>query len=118
MASLGHDIKVRLREYPDFPEPGVLFQDLSSVFGDPALMRRVAAAVASAFSGEFSHVVAVEARGFLIGSSLSQATGLPLVLARKAGKLLDRWTGSSTASNTGRRRWRCSRAGSAPETGP
>jgi adenine phosphoribosyltransferase len=87
MASLGHDIKARLREYPDFPETGVVFQDLSSVFGDPVLMRRVAVAMATAFSGDFSHVVAVEARGFLIGSYLSQATALPLVLARKAGKL-------------------------------
>jgi len=87
MQSLARDVMTRIRVFPDFPRAGVKFCDLAPVFADPVLLRHIATAMADAYAGDFSHILAVEARGFLLGSVISQATGRPLLLARKAGRL-------------------------------
>jgi adenine phosphoribosyltransferase len=92
-------------DVPDFPEPGVLFRDLTPVFADGAAFRRVvdglaapslsdprAAAVAeagtrSADDPGFDVVVGVEARGFLLAAAVAYDAGVGVVLVRKAGKL-------------------------------
>jgi adenine phosphoribosyltransferase len=84
---LSRDVVARLRPYPDFPEPGVLFQDLCPVFADPALLNRVVSAVLARYSGAFDVVLGVEARGFVLATAVAQLSGRPLVLARKPGKL-------------------------------
>ncbi|KAA2252845.1 adenine phosphoribosyltransferase [Solihabitans fulvus] len=81
------DVLAHLRAYPDYPSPGVLFQDLSPVLARPGLLARVADAVVVRFGGAFDTVLAIEARGFVLGAAVAQATGTSLVLARKPGKL-------------------------------
>ncbi|OLR94907.1 adenine phosphoribosyltransferase [Actinokineospora bangkokensis] len=79
-----------VREVPDFPEPGVLFRDLSPVLADAAGFRAVTDAFAAALpsgAGAVDTVVAIEARGFLFGAALATAAGLGLVAVRKPGKL-------------------------------
>ncbi|MBN6038812.1 adenine phosphoribosyltransferase [Amycolatopsis sp. 195334CR] len=85
--ALAADVVAALREFPDFPEPGVLFQDLSPVFADPVLLRRIARAVVTRFDGGFDVVLAIEARGFPLGALVAAESERPLVLARKPGKL-------------------------------
>jgi adenine phosphoribosyltransferase len=92
-------------DVPDFPEPGVLFRDLTPVFADGPAFRRVvdglaapslsdprAAAVADADTRPaddpgFDVVVGVEARGFLLAAAVAYDAGVGVVLVRKAGKL-------------------------------
>jgi adenine phosphoribosyltransferase len=92
-------------DVPDFPEPGVLFRDLTPVFADGPAFRRVvdglaapslsdprAAAVAGggphpAGDPGFDVVVGVEARGFLLAAAVAYDAGVGVVLVRKAGKL-------------------------------
>jgi adenine phosphoribosyltransferase len=92
-------------DVPDYPEPGVLFRDLTPVFADGPAFRRVvdglaspslsdprAAAVAeedahAASDPGFDVVVGVEARGFLLAAAVAYDAGVGVVLARKAGKL-------------------------------
>jgi adenine phosphoribosyltransferase len=91
-------------DVPDYPEPGVLFRDLTPVFADgPAFRRMVdglaapaasdprAAAVAGAagWDGDrgFDIVVGVEARGFLLAAAVALDSGVGVVPVRKAGKL-------------------------------
>ena len=92
-------------DVPDFPEPGVLFRDLTPVFADGPAFRRVvdglaapslsdprAAALADAGThpvGDpgFDVVVGVEARGFLLAAAVAYDVGVGVVLVRKAGKL-------------------------------
>jgi adenine phosphoribosyltransferase len=76
-----------IRDIPDFPEPGVLFRDLSPLFADGAALRAVVGGLGDELSGAVDVVVAVEARGFLLGGALAQAHGLGLVPVRKPGKL-------------------------------
>ncbi|MGY1679558.1 adenine phosphoribosyltransferase [Geodermatophilus sp. SYSU D01176] len=89
-------------DIPDFPEPGVVFRDLTPVFADgpafrrmveglaaPALVDPRAAAVAGAGAGDpgFDVVVGVEARGFLLAAAVALEAGVGVVPVRKAGKL-------------------------------
>lgn len=85
--ALAGELRSRVRVHQDFPSSGVLFQDLCPVLATPRLLRRLAEAVASRFASVFDVVLAVEARGFVLGTAVAQVAGAPLVLARKRGKL-------------------------------
>lgn len=72
---------------PDFPSPGIAFQDLTPVFADASAFRAVVDAIAQPFDGTFDVVAGVEARGFLLAAAVAYATGTGVVTVRKAGKL-------------------------------
>ncbi|MGW5334036.1 S-methyl-5-thioribose-1-phosphate isomerase [Streptomyces bauhiniae] len=85
--ALSERISGLLEEFPDHPTPGVVFRDLSGLYAEPGLLAAMAARVADAFRGRYDRVLAVEARGFVLGSAIAMHAGVPLTLARKAGKL-------------------------------
>ncbi|SDQ60486.1 adenine phosphoribosyltransferase [Microbacterium sp. cf332] len=72
---------------PDFPEPGILFRDISPLLADATALRTVVDAIVSPFAREFDVVAGVEARGFLIAGAVAAASGVGMVPIRKAGKL-------------------------------
>ncbi|MER7012116.1 adenine phosphoribosyltransferase [Saccharopolyspora sp. NPDC000359] len=74
-----------IREVPDFPEPGVLFRDISPVLADGAGLHAVVSALGRGC--QFDVVAGVEARGFLVGAAVAQAHGTGVVGLRKPGKL-------------------------------
>lgn len=75
------------RVVPDFPQPGVLFRDLSPVFADGKALRTVIDALVDPFAGQFDAVAGMEARGFVLAAGAAYATGLGCVMVRKPGKL-------------------------------
>jgi adenine phosphoribosyltransferase len=75
-----------VRDVPDFPEPGVVFRDITPVLADAEAFTAVAVGLA-ALVGEAEVVVGVEARGFLLGAAAALVAGLGIVPVRKAGKL-------------------------------
>ncbi|MGH4030322.1 S-methyl-5-thioribose-1-phosphate isomerase [Actinomycetota bacterium Odt1-20B] len=83
------DARIRglLEEFPDYPEPGVLFRDLSALYAEPGVLTGLAARVDELFGGGYERVLAVESRGFVLGAALAAHAGTPLTLARKPGKL-------------------------------
>lgn len=77
-----------IRRIQDFPKPGVLFYDITSVFiHEKAFRFAVDMFCAWAKELDANSIVAVEARGFIFGAPVAEKLGLPLVLARKKGKL-------------------------------
>jgi len=74
-----------IREVPDFPEPGVLFRDITPLLADGPALAAVVSALAD--GREFDLVAGVEARGFLVGAALAHAQGSGVVGLRKPGKL-------------------------------
>jgi adenine phosphoribosyltransferase len=79
-------------DVPDFPEPGVVFKDITPVLADPTAFGAVVEALAAAgrdASGAcvVDHVVGMEARGFILAAPVALALGAGLVPVRKAGKL-------------------------------
>jgi adenine phosphoribosyltransferase len=87
LRKLADEVLSRIEVFLDFPAPGVAFQDLGPVFADQRLLERIARAIAIHFAGKFDTVLAVEARGFILGTAVAQLTGCQLALARKPGKL-------------------------------
>ena len=77
-------------DVPDFPKPGITFKDITPLLQDQSelysLMKTQARWIKNN-GRDFDKIVAIESRGFIFGSILALETGLPLVLARKAGKL-------------------------------
>ncbi|WP_116176582.1 adenine phosphoribosyltransferase [Kutzneria buriramensis] len=76
-----------MREVPDFPEPGVLFRDISPVLADPAAFRVLTDALVAGLPAGTDAVVGIEARGFILGAAVAYAAGLGLATVRKPGKL-------------------------------
>ncbi|RNI22846.1 adenine phosphoribosyltransferase [Flexivirga caeni] len=75
------------REVADFPQPGVMFKDLTRLFRDPDAFALVLQDIADRWSGTVDVVAGIEARGFIIGAPLAQRMSLGFVPIRKAGKL-------------------------------
>ena len=85
-------IAAGVRDVPDFPRTGVVFADLAPLLADVAARRVVVDGLADRARRHVQdegvrHVVALDARGFVLGSLLAERLGLGLVLARKGGKL-------------------------------
>ncbi|HVW44765.1 MAG TPA: adenine phosphoribosyltransferase [Amycolatopsis sp.] len=74
-------------EVPDFPEPGVLFRDLSPLFASGPGFAAVIEALAATVEPDVDLLAAVEARGFMLAAAVGYARGLGVVLVRKPGKL-------------------------------
>jgi adenine phosphoribosyltransferase len=82
------DLKQYIRDVPDFPQPGILFRDITPLLGDPAAMRYAVDQFTEQFrAGRLDAIVSIESRGFLFGAPLAYNLGLPLVPVRKPGKL-------------------------------
>jgi adenine phosphoribosyltransferase len=77
-----------IREIPDFPQPGVLFRDITPLLADPKAFHIVLDAIAHHFVGErVDAVVGVESRGFIFGGALAARLNASFVPVRKPGKL-------------------------------
>ena len=80
------DALALIREIPDFPEPGVLFRDLGPVFADRFAFHALVDGLVGTLDPATDVLVAVEARGFLLGAAIGYAAGLGVVPVRKPGK--------------------------------
>jgi adenine phosphoribosyltransferase len=81
-------LRALIRDIPDFPQPGIVFKDISPLMADAqALALAVAGLAEYARPLRCECVVAAEARGFLLGPALALELGAGFVLARKPGKL-------------------------------
>jgi adenine phosphoribosyltransferase len=77
-----------LRPIPDYPKPGIVFQDITPVLRNGALFRQVTEAMAAPFrNAGITHVLGIEARGFILGGPVATMLGAGFVPARKPGKL-------------------------------
>ena len=82
------DLKNSIRNIPDFPIPGVLFRDVTTLFKDPVAYKELIDRIAASLgSRQVDLVVGPEARGFVIGAALAYALNAGFVLIRKPGKL-------------------------------
>ena len=82
------DLRTKIREVPDFPEPGVGFKDISPLLADPVTLQRTVSDLAE--WGRAKHpdlVLGAEARGFILGAAIACEIGCGFIPARRPGKL-------------------------------
>ena len=81
-------LKKLIREVPDFPKPGILFYDITTLLKDAAGLRQLSDALVQRYEGNPPDVVAgIEARGFIFGPLLAARLNRGFVPVRKPGKL-------------------------------
>ena len=81
-------LKAKIRDVPDFPKPGIVFKDITTLLKDPEGLRRSADLMADMVRGrDVRKVLAIESRGFILGSLVADRLGLGFVPVRKPGKL-------------------------------
>lgn len=81
-------LRSAIRDVPDFPQPGILFKDITPVLADAALLKEAISGMASYFDGQkVDKVVGIDARGFIFGAMIAQHLGAGFVPVRKKGKL-------------------------------
>ena len=86
--TLEENLKSVIRDVPDFPKPGILFKDISTIMLDAKLSKEVLAHLNDLYQTESIDAVAgIESRGFLFGYPLAMELGVPFILIRKKGKL-------------------------------
>jgi adenine phosphoribosyltransferase len=82
------DLRTRVREVPDFPEPGVGFKDISPLLLDPEALGQAVGELADwTRDRQADLVLGAEARGFWLGAAIAVAAGCGFVAARRPGKL-------------------------------
>ena len=82
------DLAQYIRDVPDFPQPGILFRDITPLLQNAEALRTVIDRFTEHYlEAGLDAVVSIESRGFLFGAPLAYNLGLPLVPVRKPGKL-------------------------------
>ena len=81
-------LKSKIRHVPDFPKPGILFYDITTLLQDPAGFHDAVDSLAQPFVGKgIDVVVGIESRGFILGSAVADRLGAGFSPVRKPGKL-------------------------------
>ena len=82
------NLKRHIRDIPDFPQPGVLFRDITPLLAHPPALRRAVDGIAERFAGvPYDCIIGIESRGFVFSSALAYSLGVPMIPVRKPGKL-------------------------------
>lgn len=82
------DLKSVIRTIPDYPKPGILFRDVTTLFADPAAFAEAVALMAQPYEMQKIDLVAgIEARGFILGGAIAARLGAGFIPLRKKGKL-------------------------------
>jgi adenine phosphoribosyltransferase len=82
------DLKAHIRTIPDYPKPGILFRDITTLLGDANAFAYAVDAIAAPFANAgVAKVVGIEARGFILGGAVAHRLGAGFAPVRKRGKL-------------------------------
>jgi adenine phosphoribosyltransferase len=82
------DYKALIREVPNFPKPGILFYDITTLLKDARAFNRIVEELTARYRGRhIAKVVGIESRGFILGGTLANQLGAGFVPVRKPGKL-------------------------------
>ncbi|HHT41390.1 MAG TPA: adenine phosphoribosyltransferase [Actinomyces sp.] len=84
---IGPLVKENLREIPDFPDPGVLFRDITPLLANGEAFGELIRVLADHYGGQVDAVAGLESRGFILAAPLATALGVGMITVRKSGKL-------------------------------
>lgn len=87
LSELGELVENNLVSVPDFPEPGVLFRDMSPLLANGEAFGKLIRGIAEFYRGKIDLVAGLESRGFLLAAPVAVELGIGTVMVRKAGKL-------------------------------
>src|SRR5216110_4039040 len=85
---LENDLQSAIRSIPDYPKPGIVFRDITTLLGNARAFRRAVDELVQPWAGaKIDKVAGIEARGFIIGGAVAHQVSAGFVPIRKKGKL-------------------------------
>jgi adenine phosphoribosyltransferase len=85
---LENDLRAAVRTIPDYPKPGIMFRDITTLLGDARAFRRAVDELVHPWAGsKIDKVAGIEARGFILGGAVAHQVSAGFVPIRKKGKL-------------------------------
>jgi adenine phosphoribosyltransferase len=85
---LENDLKAAIRSIPDYPKPGIVFRDITTLLGDARAFRRAVDELVQPWAGsKVDKVAGIEARGFILGGAVAHQVSAGFIPIRKKGKL-------------------------------
>src|ERR1700745_1513237 len=82
------DFKSVIRTIPDYPKPGIMFRDITTLLGNPRAFRRAVDEMVQPYAGlRLDKVAGIEARGFILGGAIAHQLSVGFVPVRQKGKL-------------------------------
>ncbi len=108
-ANIANDLKSIIRTIPDYPKPGIMFRDITTLLGDARAFRRAVDELVQPFAGtKIDKVAGIEARGFILGGAVAHQLSAGFIPLRKKGKLPHRTRRGGVRAGIRRRTpWRC-----------
>ena len=86
--ALENDLKAAIRTIPDYPKPGIMFRDITTLLGSARAFRRAVDELVQPWAGaKIDKIAGIEARGFIIGGAIAHQLSAGFVPIRKKGKL-------------------------------
>ncbi len=86
--AIENDLRGAIRSIPDYPKPGIIFRDITTLLGNPRAFRRAVDELVQPWAGsKIDKVAGIEARGFIIGGAVAHQVSAGFVPIRKKGKL-------------------------------
>ena len=86
--ALENDLKAAIRSIPDYPKPGIVFRDITTLLGNARAFRRAVDELVQPWAGsKIDKVAGIEARGFILGGAVAHQVSAGFVPIRKKGKL-------------------------------
>ena len=86
--ALENDLKAAIRTIPDYPKPGIMFRDITTLLGNPRAFRRAIDELVQPWAGaKIDKIAGIEARGFIIGGAVAHQLSAGFIPIRKKGKL-------------------------------
>jgi adenine phosphoribosyltransferase len=87
-ATFERDLKASIRAIPDYPKPGIMFRDITTLLGDARAFRRAVDELVQPWAGsKIDQVAGFEARGFILGGAVAHQISAGFIPIRKKGKL-------------------------------
>jgi adenine phosphoribosyltransferase len=87
-SSLENDLRAAIRTIPDYPKPGIMFRDITTLLGDARAFRRAVDELVQPWAGmKIDKVAGIEARGFILGGAVAHQVSAGFIPIRKKGKL-------------------------------
>lgn len=88
MTKIAHELAAAIRSIPDYPKPGIIFRDITTLLGDARAFRRAVDELVQPYAGlKVDKIAGMEARGFILGGAVAHQLSAGFVPIRKKGKL-------------------------------
>ena len=88
MTKIADELSAAIRSIPDYPKPGIIFRDITTLLGDARAFRRAIDELVQPYAGlKIDKIAGMEARGFILGGAVAHQLSAGFVPIRKKGKL-------------------------------